>query len=299
MKHFLVILFLTVLVWLGISMSERHEYPISVSVQLVGYDTVRYAATHADTVLPVHATLNGFDALLLSIRHPHPEIRVQLPPDQTAVEVNTLMPALRRIIPGATHIASPLDTLRIYLSPRASRTYRPSLHDVHFTFSQQHGLYGQPRISPAEVTLYGPQETLDLIEELPVMPANFHHIDTTAYYILPLQPVWEQYPDIHPSVKEVTLLLPVQAYVEKQYSIPIQVVGADTNVSLRLYPDHAVVRAWVAQCDLRREADITVVVPYDQFLASSGRLKPRIAHFPDFLRPRSIEPAEIQCVVIK
>ena len=42
MKHFLVILGLTALVWLGVSMSENDEYPMRVRVEMTGYDTVRY-----------------------------------------------------------------------------------------------------------------------------------------------------------------------------------------------------------------------------------------------------------------
>ena len=56
MKRFLVILGITALVWLGVSMAESGEYPMEVRVEMVGYDTIRYAVVSADTVLPLKVT---------------------------------------------------------------------------------------------------------------------------------------------------------------------------------------------------------------------------------------------------
>ena len=67
MKHFLVILGLTALVWLGVSMSEERTYPLRVQVVMTGYDTIRYAVVEADTALDVQVKMSGFDAFLHSI----------------------------------------------------------------------------------------------------------------------------------------------------------------------------------------------------------------------------------------
>ena len=75
--------------------------------------------------------------------------------------------------------------------------------------------------------------------------------------------------------------------------------GLVKNPLLRLYPENARVRAWVAQRDLLREPEFVVAVNYGDIFLHEGRLEPRLVEFPAYLRPRSVEPSVIQCVVIK
>jgi hypothetical protein len=296
-KRFLVILGVTALVWLGVSMAEEGEYPMRVHVEMVGYDTVRYAVVSTDTVLPVKATMSGFNAFVNS--HRRHELEVTVPEDGSAVAVSSLRKQLMHSILGVKEVSSPVDSLRVVLAPRGQRAFKPRLDNVEFSFTEQHGLYGEPTVTPAEVILYGPDEVLAQIDELKVAATNIRGISESGTYHLPLEPVWLQYVDVHPSCTEVTLTLPVEAYVEKTYTVPVTVLDADTTVALRLYPENARVRAWVAQRDLLREPEFVVAVNYGDIFLHEGRLEPRLVEFPAYLRPRSVEPSVIQCVVIK
>ena len=297
MKRFLVILGVTALVWLGVSMAEEGEYPMRMHVEMVGYDTVRYAVVSTDTVLPLKVTISGFNAFLNSQRRQ--VLQVVVPEEGNAVAVSSLQNQLLHTILGAKEVSSSVDSLRVVLAPRGWRTFHPSLDDVNFTFVDQHGLYGEPTLTPDEVTLYGPDELLAQIDGLKVAATNIRDISESGTYKLPLEPVWRKYADVHPSCTEVALYLPVEAYVEKDYSVPITVLDADTNMSLRLYPEVAKVRAWVAQRDLTREPEFMVAVNYKDIFLNEGRLVPRLVEFPSYVRPRSVEPHEIQCVVIQ
>lgn len=297
MKRFLVILVATALVWLGVSMSEENEYPLEVRVEMVGFDTVRYAVVSADTLLPLQVTMSGFNAFLNSYRQQHVEVAV--PEEGDAVEVASLRQQFIRSILGAKEVSSTVDSLRVVLAPRGQRTFCPRIDNVNFAFTDQHGLYGEPTVTPAEVTLYGPDEVLAQIKELKVAATNIRDISASATYHLPLEPVWQQYADVYPSVTEMAIYLPVEAYVEKDYRVPITVLGADSTVSLRLYPEVATVRAWVAQRDLLREPEFVVAVNYSDIFLNEGHLAPRLVEFPSFVRPRNVEPSEIQCVVIQ
>lgn len=297
MKRFLVILGVTVLVWLGVSMAEEGEYPMQVHVEMVGYDTVRYAVVSTDTVLPLKVSISGFNAFLNSQRRQ--VLHVTVPDDGNAVAFSSLQNQLLHTILGAKAVSSSVDSLRVVLAPRGWRTFRPSLDNVNFTFVDQHGLYGEPTLTPDEVTLYGPDEVLAQIDGLKVAATNIRDISESGTYKLPLEPIWRQYADVHPSCAEVDLFLPVEAYVEKDYSVPITVLDADTHMLLRLYPEVAKVRAWVAQRDLAREPEFVVAVNYKDIFLNEGRLVPRLVEFPSYIRPRSVEPSEIQCVVIQ
>ena len=297
MKRYLLILGVTALVWLGVSLSEQGEYPVQVRVEMKGYDTIRYAIVEADTTLPLKVTMSGFNAMLNGFRQQ--TVQVVVPDDGGSVAVSTLDKQLLHAILGAKAITYDVDTLRVTLVPRGQRTYRPRIDDVDFTFTEQHGLYGEPTVNPAEVTLYGPDEVLAAINEVRVAATSIRNVSESGTYRLPLEPVWQQYADVYPSCTDVELYLPVEAYVEKDYRVPVTVIGADTAVSIRIYPEAAVVRAWVAQSDLHRDPEFVVAVNYTDILHSDGRLKPKLVEFPSYVRPRSVVPDEIQCVVIR
>lgn len=299
MKHFLVILGLTALVWLGVSMSETDEYPMRVRVEMKGYDTVRYAVLQADTSLNVQVRMSGFNALLNGLHHFVPTVEVTLAEGQTSVAVHTLNDQLRQSILGAKQVDSETDTLRIVLAERSHRIYRPRIDGVNFAFVEQYGLYGEPIITPSTVVLYGPAEVLASIPEVRATPTELCNIKSTSTFRIPLEPVWEQYADVHPSCREVEVYLPVEAYVEKVYNVPIQVENADSTVDLRLYPPQAKVRVWVAQRDLGHEPEFTVSVNYRDALSRDGRVVPHLSQFPSYVRLRNVEPKEVQCVIIK
>ncbi|MBR1785442.1 MAG: YbbR-like domain-containing protein [Bacteroidales bacterium] len=299
MRQFLVILGLTALVWLGVSMSEERDCNYAVKVRITGYDTVRYAIVEADSALLVNARLTGFNAMLNSLFRRHPAVDVEMADNHHAVAVADIEGLLRRSISGATRVDCITDSLRFRLDERASRVFEPLIDRVQFSFSGQHGLYGEPTIAPHTVTLYGPRSVLDSIESLHVAEASIEGIDKSGDYRLPLEPVWNTCPDVHPSCREVTVSVPVEAYVECEYRVPVSVSGVDSAVDVMLYPEFATVRAWVAQRDLGGSPDFRVSVDYGEILAGKEYVEARIEQFPSHVRLRSVEPAMINCVILQ
>lgn len=299
MKRFLIILLFTALVWVGVSFSEENDYPVRARVEYTGYDTVRYALLEADTVLPVQVHISGFNAMLLSLRNSTVSLEVAVQESQHALPVGPLTERIRQSILGAKRVATDVDSLRFSFAERNHREYVVNLDGLNISFADQYGLYGEPTVSPSVVTLYGPEESLNEISELRILPTEILGIKESGTYPLSLDPVWKQYADVKPSCEEVKLYLPVEPYVEKDYRVPVVVEGADSTISLKLYPPEVTVRAWVAQRDLLKKPEFTVAVSYDEVLSRGGRLTPHLRQFPGYIRLRSIEPGEVQCVVIK
>ena len=306
MKNYLVVLVLTALVWAVVRMSDHHDYTVEARVEFTGYDTVRYACLYADTLLPLTISSNGFNALGFSLRHQRPVVRVSvagLDGPRHSLPVSACLQQVREQLgyAGIHGLASPIDSLHVLLSARASRTYRPSLDAVGFAFAEQYGLYGQPVIEPAEVTLYGPAEALEQISALHVAETTLAQIDRPLYCPLRLDPVWQRFPDVHPSPSEVVLTLPVESYVEQSFSVPVNVAGADTSITIRLYPDRVKVNVWVARNDLEHvsASDFSVSVDYGALLLGGVSAPVSLSRFPARVRPRDVEPGEIQYVIIK
>lgn len=289
--------------WLAVSMSEPHEYPLHVGVDIEGVDTVRYAVVYADTALNLNVEMPGINAAIISLLNSKPRVRVDMsgPGLQHSLAMSDINDNLRQQLDviGVMRISSGRDSIRLRLAARSSRRIPVRLDSVDFSFSEQYGLYGEPQVQPAEVTLYGADSLLSTIGEIQVKRTKIADISTTATYRLALDPVWQRLGDIRCPTSEVNVYLPVEAYAEREYRVPIEVEGADTSVRLRLYPAEARVRAWVAKRDLQRTPEFRVAIDYNDVLAGVTRHKPRLIEFPAYMRPRSVEPEEVQCLIIK
>lgn len=314
LRAFLVIVSLTIAVWFFTMMSDIHTYPTQVRLQMVGYDTARYALMSADSVLNITIESNGFSAARRALLLKQRTLRVDvssLMPDtsvhatsvQAAVSVadslESLMHQLR--LPGVQRVRSAKDSLRLSLKERCSRRYLVSISPATFSFEDQYGLCGQPTVEPQEVVLYGSAESLEKINEVRVMPTAVANIHQTGSYKLDLEAVWASYPDVHPSVRQVKVTVPVERYVEKSVTVPLKFVCSDTSLHVRLYPERVEVEMWVTSKDYARLSEdmVSAEVRYDISNKNEGGLPVVVTAFPAFGRVKRVIPDNIQYVVIK
>lgn len=284
-------------------MSEKNVYPMRVRIEMTGYDTVRYAVLHADTAIDVDVTCSGFDAFLHSIRHSVPSVSVTM--GDTAlyrsVPFDAVQNTIRQSIMGAKGVSSSVDSLRLTLAERSHRTFHPQIGQLQISFAEGYGLYGEPEVSPATVTLYGPEEVLARIEGIEVKPTTIDEVSRSSKHVLELEPVWLKYHDVHPSTTTVTVSLPVESYVERDFQVPVVIEGADSMVRIKVYPDVVTIHAWVARRDLPHvtASQFSLGIGYDEVLGSNERHKLRVTEYPDHVRLRSLQPDEVQCVILK
>ncbi len=304
-RSFPAILLLTAAVWVFVAMSESRDYPLQVQVRMSGFDADRYAVLQADTAVAFQVQTSGFSALAISLRRQPMVLPVDMSGsgNRRAVAVADLVEPLRQQLSRYRFhsVSSQRDSLRLLLAPRASRTMSVDISSLQVSFADGYGLYGEPTVSPAEVTLYGPQQALDAVSAVRLAPAAIADLGATASHQLPLEIVGRSQGEVALSVRHVDVTIPVEAYVERSFSLPVSVHPADSTLRLRLYPDRATVRLWVARRDLPlvSPSAFTLCVERADILSRQPSLTPRLTRFPDCVRIRSVEPAELQYVIIQ
>lgn len=317
-RSFLVVLGITALVWVAVAMSERHEYSVPVKVQYSGYDTKRYAVVSVDTALTLKVEATGFNALFYSLRREPPTLQLDMNSETVHRYVRhrgTVTDLCRSVSVGdlSAQISSQLysigmhlqgsgkDSLLLVLNERASRTFVPDLGELRINFADGYGLYGEPQVTPATVTLYGPRDVLDTIAHIGVKPTELDNVQQDGTFRVSLDAVWRRMGDVYASDDAITVTLPVKRFIERRFTVPVAVDNADSTHALRLYPDRVELIAWVAQDDLAAvSADrFTVSANYDDIAAGLQRLKLRVSRFPVNVRIRSVHPSEIEYVIIK
>ena len=312
-KPFWIILLFTATVALGNLLSEHNDYPMQVRIAWEGFDTSRNAVIQADTLLEVTVNSNGFLAIgrYYQLKNQKYVIHTQ---GDTVVSVNKMM--LDKMMQelhfaGIQRAERATDHLTLKISPRASKAFRPQMRNVEFQFDSQHGLSGEPSLTPDTVWLYGSESSLAKIESLYTAPATIGGVSDTVTCILPLEPVWEKYPDLRVSSPNVTLVIPTKRYTEKKLSVPVRFLPVKEVEGIpRLYPDHVDVTFWVADEDYSRLlADMVEAVAVYDPAQEYGQGRPhsdkattlpvRITSFPSFARVKSVSPSNIQYVIIR
>ena len=314
---FMVILVLTVLVWAAVAMSEDHEYSLKVRVEMTGMDRSRFAVVQADSLVTLQVESSGFRALMYSLKGETMTLKIDINGESVrrysrqgehgrmlcrAVSVNDLGDQLANDLSemGMRQVGSAKDSLRIVLSERKSKVFHVDISDVRISFAEGYGLYGEPTVSPTEVTLYGDEEALSKIEKVSVKQRNINHLMRNGRFSMSLDTSWRSN-DVYASTDKVILTVPVEQYVEREYTLPIDVTGQDSTVRLNLYPDKVTLRVWVPRCDIAEVSSerFSVSVDYNEVMSHASKLRVRLVRFPQMVRVHSLSPEEVSYVVIK
>ena len=300
-RSFWVIIALTAIVWLLAVMSEHDDYPVDVRVKWTGFDTSRYVVTYADTLLPVTINSNCFLAIsrYRTVRNTPYVITI---PSDTVVKVNPALldDVVKQLDFNGTHgITSTTESLRIALTERSSKAFVPQLRNVDFYFVDQRGLAGLPVVQPDTVWLYGDPASLDKIKEVTTRQYAIEGVRDSGWHVLPLDPVWKQYPDIRASHDSVRIFLPVDRFVEKTVTVSVVPKTPDSRYTLRLIPARVSVTLWVPvkDYDYLSADQIEAEVNYNP-AKPSQELPVLVTRFPENVRIKQVSPASLQYVIL-
>ena len=300
-RPFWIILALTAFVWLIAVMSEHDDYPVNVRVQWAGVDTARYVVTRADTLLPVTINSNCFLAMsrYFTLRREPYVITIS---GDTVVKVNSALldDMVRQFDFNGIHgVTSSVESIAISLTERRSKGFVPQLRHVDFYFVDQRGLSGSPVVQPDTVWLYGDPASLDKIKEVATLKYAIEGIRDSGWHVLPLDPVWRQYPDVRSSHDSVRVFLPVDRYAEKTVSVNVVPQSTDSRYTLRLIPARVNVTVWVpvGEYDYLSADQIEAVVNYDP-ARNDKELPVLVTRFPNNMRIKQVSPATLQYVIL-
>lgn len=313
-RPFVIILGSTIVLWLGMAMSEVKDYPVTYRLVWAGVDRTRYAVTYADTTLRAMQRTNGFVALGRSIRH-RQDNAVTLDLSATMAQQHgtrfTVGYNARSVLnayinqnglTGIRAITPDKDSLYASFAERNKKAYAPVLKGVEYTFMQHYGVYGNATVSPDTVWLYGAPEALERIEQVCTTPTIVANISKSGHHSIDLDTSrWHRYGDVRASTTTVDIFIPVEHFVERTFLLPVQLKGMpDSTMRVRMYPEKAKVTLTVPEKKYNSiDMHSLQAVAYYDAAAENGQLAVEMRAFPDFARIKNIEPKYVHAVVFK
>ncbi|KWW31185.1 MAG: hypothetical protein AUK63_458 [bacterium P3] len=296
---YLCVVAVTALLWLMVSLSERHPYRATFRISWTGVDTARYAVLQADKSVTFDIVSNGFLAFSrarLSRREP----LVLDARRDTLLSPDACVAALQRqfSLSGVHGIRCREKQICLRLAERRAKAFVPQLTGVNVSFADPYALYGTISVEPDTVWLYGSEASLAQVERIGVKPATLANVRDTRSYQLALDPVWLNFPDLHVSSPVVSVTIPTARFTEKRFTLPLTLVGAPEGLSAHLYPGQVDVLMWVSEQDYSRLEDSQMQA---QVLYAPGdeTWKVIISSFPAYARIRSVTPETVRYVIIQ
>lgn len=161
-------------------------------------------------------------------------------------------------------------------------------------FKSQYMAVGKLRVEPDSVLLYGREELLNTVSEVSTELISADNLSSDFYGEIALKPI----ENIRLSTPIVRFLLPVVRYVEQSVTVPVVAVNVPEGVSMRIFPDNAVLRLREVFPGPQLPDDVCVKVDFLDFeQGRSGQCLGTVDDLPPGIMDYDIEPEVFNCIV--
>lgn len=296
-------------IWLVIKLSSNFTSAVTYEVDYQNIPVGQILVKTSDSIITVGLDANGFDLVSYHLFRKKPRVSIDLSGVNIRSENNLnkgflLTSGLTRKL--ARQIGSHNELLFItpdslkFVFLTEHRRKVPVHPAVQYRLRPQHMLYDTIRAMPDSIWIYGPGEIVDTISAVKTLSRNFPDLSESLHVSLPLHK-----PSGLPltySDDMVEVILNVEKFTEKTFSLPINVVCNNSAYSLRTFPETVKVHCLVALKDYKRvdpamfEASV-YCDPED--LPSTSKLRVMLTQFPSFVKISRIEPERVEYILVR
>ena len=261
---FLVFVGLVSIFWWGRTMSSPRDIDLRVAINYTGVPEQVVFKSSLPKSMKVVVRDNGQQ--LRKIRQQDLNLTINLTPflsEENGILILTadvLRPRLQDILPGSTSIQQ-IDPERIesayYVQQQKTVPVRVQ---AQLTVASQHQLVGETQITPANVQVYGGKEAIEQIDC--IFTDSVHIADLREEKTVEVALVVPE--QVRVSPKQVQVTWKAEAFTEKSFTLPVEVLGVPHGKYIRLFPQQVTVtmRVGVSHFAQVQEADLRAVCNY-------------------------------------
>ena len=177
----------------------------------------------------------------------------------------------------------------------------PVKANLSLKFRQQYQLYDSIKITPSTVSIRGPESLIDTIDWVSTVRKDLTELDENINITLALDKPFSN-DLVSYSADEVELIIPVEEFTEAVVERPVVVQGFSPEQRIKTFPEMVQVKYIVALKDYQRvdPSNFQVFVSPDTATERYGsKLRITGTEFPPFVRITSIDPSELDYIIIE
>ena len=301
---FLFFVFLATLFWLLIRLSDDFTVQDSFEIVFVDLPADKWMPAPRSQKLKLSVTSTGFNILENSVlRNKNKKVLLSLKQvvyrkqnqNTYFISAQNLREELAdKLDVDASDILFNEDEIYFTLEDLKSKTV-PVVLQQHLNFRPEYELYGQIKITPATVKVFGPEEVLDTLKQIytePMVRADvFEAISDSISLRLSEWQLTSTYDTVHVDIE-------VERFTEASFTIPII---PPARPALRLFPDQARVFYLVAMRDFQQIDEKSFVISVDTsgLHARSQFLDITVVKKPAQVRVTRTLPEEVEYLILQ
>ena len=309
-RAFFFALVAVTIVWIVTAMAEEKNFRESYVLAYDNIDTAKYAILHCDSIIKIDISSNGFSAFnrrkerRKPIRFDLAKIVAQHKSDSVfSITLNTdsYLDTIKSQVDmrGVSEVRIVDEQLRLNIALRERKAFVPDISPVTFSFDKMGGLNGEPRIVPDSVFLYGSHTSLSKVEAIYADTQTISNIKSSGKYRITLNDDWKKYPDLRISNEEINIYIPMERFVEKSVTLPIELVDKSDDAQWNLYPANVTVQLLIPESKIGTVDLSKCVVTASTKECDGNHLTPELTTFPSSVRLKSITPESVQYIIIE
>lgn len=191
------------------------------------------------------------------------------------------------------------DTLYFDFSPKTVKRVPVKLvSDINFV--KQYGIFSHIEITPSYVTISGPEQELEKINQWKTDSLNFDDVQSTIKGMVAMTQSKMKNVSIFPASVEVKV--PVDEFTEKVLEVPLKIINNNEYYNVKLYPKKVKVTFLVALSKYNQVSEdfIEAVVDMNEWKnLKHNRLRVRVVRFPDFCKLVQVAPGKVDFIIEK
>ena len=301
---FAVFLLISTSFWFFNALRDKYETDFVFSLRLVNVPSDQILMNSNAQKISVKVRSTGYSLLRQYISNSFVPINYDVTKLHRSAEVGKAYLLSReqfnvikeQLLVGIDLLKISPDTIFISLEPREEKLVPVKLKG-EVAFQQQHSLSGDVYFKPESVLVSGQKSLIDTISKIYTANQKLSELADTLRRVVNL----EQDKSLTFSPNQVELIVPVELFSERTFSIPIRVSGMPDSLRLKVFPPEVSVtfRAGLSRLEKIIESDFSATVDASQLSNNqkSQRLKVRLESTPSNIQSYDFSPLYVEYLI--
>lgn len=307
-NHFVFILCILIAAffWLLIKLSDQYNETFQFEVNYTNAPAEKMLTSIIDTNVNITLSAKGFEMLKLVLTQDLSRIDINLNDfeifhlNETNYYITT--DAIRERI--SANIGVPKDQVEISgerLEFRMENLFEKKvaiINKLNLNFKPQYNLYSNILVSPSEVTVFGPKDILNTIENIYTDNSSIVNISSDIDENVKLVNPNSDF--LHLSFDIVNIKANVEKFTESSLEIPIDL--SNINYKVKAFPNNVKIFFTIAQKDFSNviQTQFKVKANLNNIdIITANKLQLEIVTKPDFVSGIRLQPSEIEFLILK
>ena len=307
---FFICLVISAFIWMLIKLSGQYSSEITIPVTYSEIPEGKILVNRVDTTIRIGITDRGFSlAWIKYFKRTEPltidlkdyRLRQHMHQYEALVGTNAWTQQFlnKYDLSGGVDYILP-DTIAFYFEDRYSKEV-PVEPDMDIRFAKQYFAYDSMEIDPPTVTISGLYKNISKITEVTTEHMKFSSLSSSIDETVRLKkPITS--PEVRVEPEKINIKLHVEKFTESQIEVPISRINEPGGFRVKIFPDKAVVTYLVALKDYKKVSSEMFSCRVDLGkidTTMSSKLEVSMSSAPNYIRIVSIEPPEVDYLVLK